>query len=237
MSKHFLTRFIIFTRKILDCSRVSQEVFRRRSSQSTTLTKINHSGMSSSQSHMTETRRCGCTRSCGMGFTPPIDSSVTRGTATSVSSSMHSWIRSVCVATGTPTARSWNWTCGTSTVFRTLWLARTWRCITSVQFKRWDHDIAPQQAHRWPRHSTAPVEPHSFLYLLNHRHLPLQHHLHIRSLVDELLVDLRGFSLRHTSVISILALGLDCGQFCKVSVVIHHHVVGHLRLFYDCRWD
>jgi len=58
ISKHFLTRFFLITRKILFCCRVSREMFSGRSSESTTpFTKESHSGMSSSQSSMMNTRR------------------------------------------------------------------------------------------------------------------------------------------------------------------------------------
>ena len=71
----------------------------------------------------------------------------------------------------------------------------------------------------------------SLLHLLNHRHLSLQHHRHT---LDGLLGDLRGFSVRHVSVLSRLALGLNCGQLCEASVVVaHRRVVGHLRLSCD----
>lgn len=57
-SRHFFTRFLRMTLRILLCCRVSREMFRGRSSESTTpLMKLRYSGISSSQLSMMNTLR------------------------------------------------------------------------------------------------------------------------------------------------------------------------------------
>ena len=56
ISMHFLTKFFLMTLKILFCCRVSRLMFKGKSSLSTTpLTKLNHSGIMSSQLSMMNT--------------------------------------------------------------------------------------------------------------------------------------------------------------------------------------
>eukprot|EP00733_Pompholyxophrys_punicea_P002020 Pompholyxophrys_punicea_v1_NODE_1296_length_806_cov_1.435419.p2 type:complete len:101 gc:universal NODE_1296_length_806_cov_1.435419:549-247(-) len=57
MSIHFFTKFFLITFKILFCCSISREIFKGRSSESTIpRTKVNHSGINSSQSSIINTR-------------------------------------------------------------------------------------------------------------------------------------------------------------------------------------